>query len=321
MGYVAEDVSNHGTSAILCRHAIRQDEDTSMFGLTYFSSTSNAFHVEAKAAQLLWFIGSRVPTKIIIPELSSSNITNLVFISSYCLSQSPIIMSDDLYVNSFDSSASSQRLSGSVAVMKGLEFPQLVDGGSNKRSAKRQPCFPSKKPRISKVPRRLEYMKEDDSWIDNFSILESMLPESDVLDAGIFPKLVSSLASIVDAAIASITSPIHGERAEESATTTYVPIQTLPPLQPSAIPLHESLGSAANVPLPEANNLMESRAVKVITPSLVPMECPPHYIPQMKDSEHIILDSPRPVIGQSSNGIEDSGDFSIERLKVSKEPT
>jgi hypothetical protein len=236
-------------------------------------------------------------------------------------------MSEDLYINSFDSSASSQRLSGNVAVMKGLEFPQLVDGGSNERNANRQSLFPSKRPRISNMPRRREYIKEADGWIDNFSFLEPMLTESDVLDAGKFPKLVSSVATIVDTAIASITSPIHGERAEDSTTTNCVPIHALPPLQPSDIPLHQrsdsfqGSASAANVPLPEANNLMESRAVKVVTPSTVPMECPLHYIPQTRDSELNILDHPRSIIVQPSNGIEDSGDFSIERLEDSEEPT
>jgi len=70
-------------------------------------------------------------------------------------------------------------MSNSDSTSLNLEFPSLITNGNQKRSAHHTFSFPAKR-RKGLLPlsdRNAAPEKEDNSWIDNFSLLESLYPE------------------------------------------------------------------------------------------------------------------------------------------------
>lgn len=197
-----------------------------------------------------------------------------------------------------------------------LEFPSLASGTSRKRSAHHHPAlFPAKRHKgaSSSVDQKAS-AKEDNSWIDDFALLDSFYldgsdqPSSFAVTTNHRQQLQEpSVTDIIkkalnctyeDVPISSIPQEVAFNNNGFNGCQMQTSISQTDMSQPIRID-HQSQNH-----LPET---VQSAPSTMVTPFLDPTESVSQQIPPLA------MPQPAPVV--------DSSAFTISKLKISKEPT
>lgn len=188
-----------------------------------------------------------------------------------------------------------------------LQFPKLIqqEGGSwMKRGSIFQSYLPAKRPKLSKTGLQFE-ATEDDSWIDNFFLPESMLPDEEGIDS-----------------LAIRPSPYAaGSRACDSSVLRTEPTEGSLQVQPTVIPpccdntdYSVFKSSCKTIPVGETASLLNSQAATAAVAPFLPL----HHIPEIKETgQDRLLGCPL----VQSFATPANADFTVESLQHSLEPT